>query len=140
MTDTYEHLQAGDEIGLYRSNGYDGDVMIVKVQRRTKTRIIIDPLYVGGESYEFRAKDGVRVGKNHYRDWKLYPLATAQEWLARKSNKDRVRSEIDAALANMGDHWTDKGSDVRSWLQNPETRKELIAKLRTTADALEQIK
>mgnify|MGYP001572275444 CR=1 FL=1 len=140
MNTTYEQLQTGDEIGLNRSNGYGGDVMIVKVQRRTKTHVIIGPLYVGGESYAFSAKDGVRVGKKHYRDWELYPLASAQEWLAKKSNKDRVRSEIDAALANMGDHWTDKGSDTRNWLQDPETRAKAIAKLRAVADTLEQIK
>ena len=140
MSDNYEHLQAGDEIGLYRSNGYGGDVEIVKVQRRTKTRVIIGSLYDGGPSYEFRAKDGGRVGPVHYHDWALHPLADAQKRLADNAIAKRVRSEISAALGTMYEYWIVKEHNVQNWLQNPETRAKAIAKLRATADALEQIK
>ena len=140
MNDTYEHLQAGDEIGMYRSNGYGGDVRIVKVQRRTKTRVIIGPLYDGGSSYEFRTKDGGRVGSDHYRDWELLPLADAQKRLVDNAAAKRVRSETSASLANMDDYWVVKEHNVQNWLRDPETRAKAIAKLRATADALEQIK
>ena len=140
MNDTYEHLQAGDEIGLYRSNGYGGDVRIVKVLRRIKTRVIVGPLYDGGESYEFRAKDGGRVGPGHYHDWSLHPLAAVQKRLVDDAVSKRVRSEISAALATMDDYWIGKEHNVQNWLQSPETRAKAIAKLRATADALEQIK
>lgn len=144
MSNTYEHLQAGDEIGLFRSNGYGGDVRVVKVLRRTQTRVIVGPLYDGGPSYEFRAKDGGRVGPGHYfagrRDWMLSPLADVQKRLADDAAAARVRSEISAAMALMNDYWIGKDCNLQSWLQNPETRAKAIAKLRATADALEQIK
>ena len=140
MTNTYEHLQAGDEIGLSRSNGYGGEVRIVKVLRRTKTRVIINPLHDGGESIEFRATNGQRVGPHSYREWELYPLGSAQRWLARAANEKQIRSEIGEAITKMDGYWAPKNNNIQQWLQDPETRAKAITELRATADALEQIK